>query len=184
MNKSTNAPTAVFVLGTKKNVVNIDDWVRWYKNEYHTLEFYHFKAYTFPDRRHRLLHNCKVRKGERDMSELLSKVDFDFTNLFMYSAPKVKRNYLIEGINKDQIQILTRGFKENNFDIRVIISTSPQHCLENGFPRGYGSCKRYFERPPDYIKEVRSTDLTRKSVYSFYSPNEVPNLLPSKHSKP
>ena len=32
----------------------------------------------------------------------------------------------------------------------MISSTPPQQCLDNGLPRGYGSCKKHFERPPDY----------------------------------
>ena len=37
----------------------------------------------------------------------------------------------------------------------MISSTPPQQCLDNGFPRGYGSCKKHFERPPDYREKLK-----------------------------
>ena len=123
VNSSIRPPTAVFILSTKKDETNLDDWTRWYKDNYVADEFYHFKVFQIPKMRPRLMLNCRPRddNGSRAVQELLAGADSNFVRNFMNTAPFKKKNYLLEGFNKDQIQKLTKGFKENSFDIRVYL---------------------------------------------------------------
>ena len=117
-------PTVVFLLGTRKDTIDMYEWVRWYKNEYHQDEFYHIKNYTHGQHRQSLFYNCDHRKAsglDREMhvnvQDILMRADMDFVQLFEQTAPMHRRNYLIEAPTKEQIGQMTKDFKDRGFDV-------------------------------------------------------------------